>query len=875
VRPMLPRAKTFSKEKVFKEECIHIGIKKTEDAVGLAFSGGGVRAATFALGVLQGLTQKIDNQRRCLLDDVDYISSVSGGGYIASWLSQQITNCGYQETRDALRAPVDTKVATVRSYGSYLTPQRGFFSTDTWRMVAGYLVRLVPNLLFIGLALTSLILMPYLIRNWTNIAVHPHIKHWSIGAWLWLPCICLAVHAFASFATGIPAKMRTAGSLFLIVAFITAIPLAVWIDAGDYWFLGARDYSEKTVILHRRQLIFSIAVITQGALAVFGAWRLREANHKARLIGGWITSTLAGWTSLSVALSIINWLWLHSMREVTLAVAPLLFSISYLAICAVWTYWVPFDDDDQEFINSLWATTASLSLGWALIALVCCVAPHYLTPYFINLTKGDRQADWQSRLSVVLATVGAIAASLHSVFYDDSKVAVPQTLSERVRQKKQAAGDQLRSAIAGIAPYLVLISMLVLAAMEGPWLLRWLEATFPGHTVPDFELAVCILSAGLAVVVGSFMDLNRLSMKNFYRSRLTTAYLEDKSVLLSDIADKDVVTERRIRPYPILNCAMNVTSESDLSVQSIRSRNFIFSPLFCGFHAHSAQKGLTREGYRPTTEYLSKMPPRVRLKERKKEAQVASGIRLNDPMTLSGAAANPAMGFHTSPALSFLLAMFNVRLGAWVGNPRHRSSYQHTASSGAPNLLVDDFLGRTGDGSKYLMLSDGGHFENTGVYELIRRRSRLIFCCDSGCDGEYVFGDLLHLVERCQIDFGVTIIIPEMYHLRPFGRTGYARSNFTIATVQYDRGATGYLVIFKPTVTRDACETVRSFDRENASFPQVSTADQWFYESEFEAYRLLGTEVVASFVDALYSESQLDFSPDSVFQRVAEMAPRV
>lgn len=863
MRSSKPTSRTFSKGEIFDKECIHIGIPTTKHAFGLALSGGGVRAATFALGVLQGLAEKVDSRGNCLLDTIDYLSSVSGGGYIASWFSQQMANIGYAATRNALRAPVDASIAIIRDYGSYLTPQRGFFSSDTWRMVAGYLVRLIPNLVFIVLTLTSVILLPYVIRDWTDSVVGTTYAPVKFYAWIWLPLLLLSLHELVSFGPWIPDSWRASGSVALIGSFVVGIPLAVW--------CGDESYQSGWLFL-------VIAALSQAGPALFGLLRLQEGTHTLRIAGAWLASSLVGWILIFLCVFTIHWMWREDLKNLSVAIAPSLFSFAYLGVCAAWTYCIPFDDEDQEFINSVWGATTSLSLLWALCTAVCCIIPLYLS----SLHKLPHPVT--AKFSAALASIGVVAASLYSVFYDDeTPAAPPESLPERSRRKNEAANNRLRSAIATAAPYLVLIALLVLEALAVGSILSREALAFgvtDGTKSLEFDSLTAVACAIGALVIGGFMDVNRLSMKNFYRSRLTVAYLQGEPVLLSDV--KDSCNPNIIRPYPIINCAMNVTSPKDLSLQSIRSRNFIFSPLFCGFYTHAVPRGtkrprgLTRKAYRLTTDYLNQLPPRVRLRERK---STKPGIRLNDPMTISGAAVNPTMGFHTSAALSFLLAMFNVRLGAWVGNPRHNKTYNKTASIGAPGLLIADFLGRTGDESKYLMLSDGGHFENTAAYELIRRECRLIFCCDSGCDADYTFGDLLRLVERCQIDFGVTITFPHLYHLKPFGRHRYARSNYTIGTIRYANSSAGYLVVFKPTVTRNASETIKSFDRDNSSFPQASTANQWFFESEFEAYRLLGVEAVNALLNELHlcqesRETRNRFS-DQVFKKIVDLAPEV
>ena len=105
-------------------------------------------------------------------------------------------------------------------------------------------------------------------------------------------------------------------------------------------------------------------------------------------------------------------------------------------------------------------------------------------------------------------------------------------------------------------------------------------------------------------------------------------------------------------------------------------------------------------------------------------------------MATSGAAASPNMGYHTSPTLAFLMTMFNVRLGWWLRNPRWPEVWADQRTGLSLRELLSELLGMTTDDRAWVYLSDGGHFENLGVYELVRRRCRFIIACDAGQDGD-------------------------------------------------------------------------------------------------------------------------------------------
>src|SRR5262249_23715931 len=142
------------------------------------------------------------------------------------------------------------------------------------------------------------------------------------------------------------------------------------------------------------------------------------------------------------------------------------------------------------------------------------------------------------------------------------------------------------------------------------------------------------------------------------------------------------------------------------------------------------------------------------------------GINIAVAVSISGAAASPNWGYHTNPATAFLMTMFDVRLGWWICNPRMLTDLAgagllvegHPTDRASPRFapwqLTKELLGMTGDNSNYVYLSDGGHFDNMGLYELVRRRCHRILICDAEEDGNYVFEGLGMAIRRCRIDFG-------------------------------------------------------------------------------------------------------------------------
>jgi hypothetical protein len=211
------------------------------------------------------------------------------------------------------------------------------------------------------------------------------------------------------------------------------------------------------------------------------------------------------------------------------------------------------------------------------------------------------------------------------------------------------------------------------------------------------------------------------------------------------------------------------------------------------------------------------------------------------------------MGYHTYPPLAFLMTVFNVRLGEWLPNPRYSNAdyrLRLKRPQGGPSFsllyLLNELFASTTDQSKYVYLSDGAHFENLAIYELVRRECEFIIASDAGEDPGYAFGDLINAIRKCRTDLGAEIVL-NLEPFRPDGQ-GYARTHAVGGEIRYRSGKVGRLLFFKSCLTGGEPNDVLDYRRENSAFPQQSTADQWFDESQFESYRALGQFAAESII---------------------------
>jgi hypothetical protein len=422
---------------------------------------------------------------------------------------------------------------------------------------------------------------------------------------------------------------------------------------------------------------------------------------------------------------------------------------------------------------------------------------------------------------------------------------------------------------------------------------------------------VLLASAMTAVVFGWRVDINRFSLHDMYKNRLIRCYLgasnqmrkpnlftgfdPNDDIALADLAPlqpvdpapagssattrepaNDVPLNAELqRPFPIFNTALNLVHGSELAWQERKSALFVLTPTFCGYNLApaSGDKPLfagpstqtagaaPEQAFRPTALYADNasrnemsayrtagphnLPANIDNGER-------TGFTIGMAMATSGAAVSPNMGANTQPALAMLMTFFNIRLGRWCPNPG-KPDWRRSGPRSNLAWLIAEASGNTNERRNFVYLSDGGHFENTAVYELVRRRCSHIVMVDAGADPARAFEDLGNLIRKVRVDLGaeIELKLSDLYALK----TGRSTAGFVRGQVTYaanNERATGKILLIKPTLGKDKLEPadVYNYARGDETFPQQTTLDQWFDESQFEAYRCLGSFLTKAAFDA-------------------------
>ena len=322
------------------------------------------------------------------------------------------------------------------------------------------------------------------------------------------------------------------------------------------------------------------------------------------------------------------------------------------------------------------------------------------------------------------------------------------------------------------------------------------------------------------------VEVNATSIHSFYRDRLSRAFIfslnKSKHIEFNDTLKLHELNEPGTRaPYHLVNVALNLHGSNDPNLRGRNADFFIFSKHFTG-------------------------SPRTGFSDTLKMEQLDNHLNLATAMAISGAAAAPNMGNTTVKQLVFLLTMLNVRLGYWLPNPRvvnEQSSTQNLLlrfGVGARYLLRES-LSKLDDKGTFVNVSDGGHLENLGMYELLRRRCKFIISVDGEADPNMTFPSLVKLILYARIDMGIVIDID----LDPIRKNdaGLSTKNWALGTIQYGEKEFGHLLYIKSSRVGDENEYIREYQSRHSDFPHESTIDQFFDETQFEAYRALGFHI--------------------------------
>lgn len=722
-------------------------INDNEALLGLALSGGGIRSASFALGLLQSLVHKDQN----LLKEVDYLSTVSGGGYIGSSLTYFL-NKGLPEW-ESTKEKKTPKVKWIKSgttEDNFPFGRKGIGARNN----------------------------------------NPSEKDFNGNE------ILDFIRQHGKYLT--PSPRLGAMSLFGVVFRSTLVSLLVY-------------FSFLTLIT-----------------LLFYCWGLFSNNLYLSFFGNELVSInefliyepLKGYYPTNILLTLgIFTSFLIIIYSILYSLATGFTTLPYKRLVA-----------SQKNMGSLWKISISLIVLGTMPLL-----KEWVTPI----------------ISGGFASFGVLLG-----IYEQLKSNNPSKSSSNVRNIRILIGAVL------------LIYGLVSSSF---YLAKWFSEFF-GENVIYVQIALF----GFVVFVGLFVNLNVFGLHRMYRDRLMETFMADgesilknnwgkatkaNSTYIKDMCSKvyeyddegkpvldengDKIIISNNRPYHIINTNLVTINSSHPKFNGRGGDNFILSPLYCGSDA---------TGWECSKSYRTH---RFR----------NNGITLATAMAISGAAINHSAGPNSqgltkSRPVSFFLGLLNIQLGFWSDKPsskEHKSRFKKYSKSKLPsNFLIPGLYGNIlgknlTENNPNILLTDGGHFENLGAYELIRRKLKVIIISDAGADPDFKFQDLTNLIEKVRVDFGTTIVFRESFPIESLIPSGdikgmgnkihLAKRGYAIADIYYNDEESGLLVYLKSTLDQNLPKDLYGYKLNNPSFPDESTADQFFSEVQFEAYRELGYQL--------------------------------
>ncbi|MFO0871187.1 MAG: hypothetical protein U0935_19865 [Pirellulales bacterium] len=746
-------------------------VRAPRELLGVALSGGGIRSATFALGLLQRL------HRFGLLQHVDYLSTVSGGGYIGSWWTAWRHRYGDRpaDGNEPATGPFPTlpssasgdveppAVRHLREFSNFLIPRMGFLKVETWYAIVGAIGSLLP-----ALAIAAAVIL----------------------------CVELAGRFVAWASAASPASG-------VAVSFLIAITVLVVMEQWRVAELPSGGTPDRSI---RSNWKSSYCFFALGGLLACVAvhWGLvtywlpaPEASPQVVALADIRGTFTPWWKTEATSWRMEAWPFIGPLACVG---ATGLGFVLRLGLLVLQQYGCRAADDYLRSLDRVIMRFLGIALVQFSLAGIWEVG-RFLSEGGYSLLLGLLTAGGSTSVFTYLARFlpqgGATSRS--------------GTLSTLVRPHLMMLAAHI--AVAAIAALLVSLLYALGCQTQGP---------------------ACWVFCGAAVVlaVSLLLPPEEFGLHDLYRQRLARAYIGASRMPAGRSAatnretefdpEQDDIRLRQLFPagqpagaarrhVHLICCAANDLAGDHLANLSRGARSAVVSPL--GISLGNAWDD-------------------------------PGDLRMSSALTASAAAFNSQMGalsIRLGPAVAFLLSALNLRLGRWVKHPRSPASgWDWFPGRWRFREMFD--LTQAGGECPRVHLSDGGHFENLALYELVRRHCRCIIVSDAGCDPNVEFEDFGNCLRKIRDDFGVEIDI-DLSPLRPHG-DGLSSQHVAVGTIRYDSTGTdddiGILLYFKPTLTGDEPSDIANYRAMNSAFPHETTGDQFYDEAQWESYRRLG-----------------------------------
>jgi Patatin-like phospholipase len=759
--------------------------------LGICCSGGGIRSAAFNLGALQWLQEQKE------LEKAAYLAAVSGGSYIAAAFSMVARTWRAEEERPAAGkarhedsnpkalstlAPFardSPEEQYLRNRSSYMAPDNAAIGFLVLRALLG----LAFNLVFVSLPLfaAGLLLGEYLYR--------PHLPH-LLGKCAFSDGGCKAP---VGWWWALPAGALALGAMLALLGMLRRTREATG-EMLEVWSIR---------LLYLAALLAVLLLATPALVELFRPRSAAVAGSTGAPAGAGVVGGGAGLAAL--VLGVIAQLreglatpkkayeelqkgqkWLRSLSSRTRRVVAYLAGglIGPLLLLAVYIFGVS-------------VALASSSHGirpWVIVVAAGAIAAFALLYLVADLTSWSLHPFYKRRLCSAFALKRLFPSDLTSP---------EQERFEAIRRDRSAA--------------------------TGP------GSPTSGHVQQ--------------VGTGSEHDVTQDEQRD---EPIALERNYDALVQLSDTVVDG-------RPWPtLLVCAAANISDLAATPPGRRVTSFTFSPYTVGGPlvgaistteleaAFEAPDG-EQEGWRKLARSgIARLRRAVGLQAEPRRR--VSDFSLPAAVAMSGAAISPSMGKLTRRPYTFLLALANVRLGVWVPNPRWVADTRADGKSirfcgrPRPAYLFREMLGRNWIGARYLYVTDGGHYENLGLVELLRRGCREIYCFDaSGGEGCEALGDAIALARS---ELGVEIGKIDPTQLFPAKETDQAAQMAVHVDFRYPGDPSGQetcrLVYARNVMSPDSPWDALAHHKADSRFPQDSTTDQLYTDQKFEGYRVLG-----------------------------------
>lgn len=547
-----------------------------------------------------------------------------------------------------------------------------------------------------------------------------------------------------------------------------------------------------------------------------------------------------------------------------------LINLACLHLADIFKGWLPqvllpklMNDFDPTNVLHGYELLLWLAIGLTILTLLGLIIYSLLTRFYSGKKKKFRYAlrqNSEKAAAIVIPTIiimmlvgfiPVIDNQINTYLYETSTGAMLIGTALAIFNFIRSLGNDSKTSTDKFLPIiaLLLIYSTTLATYHITWFTFWpMYDNSVDQTSQIMYFAWVLSMIVFSSVLGYFVNVNYISVHRFYRDRLMETFMPDIDTALNNItgkakdADKAFLGSLNLldsptSPYHIINTNVVLVSSEKIKYKRRGGDNFILSSQYCGSDA---------TGWTPTRNFMD------------------GKMTWATAMAISGAAANPnagvgGQGVTRNKTLSLVMSFLNVRLGYWAKNPKSKRKC-HTPNHFFPGLyeFLTIFNFKSFEENRdFVQLSDGGHFENTAIYELIRRKCHLIIACDGGADANFTFSDFKTMARRVEEDFNTRIRVNKQFNqtdLLPSqdestfsnGSQSNSKRGFMVFDVRYADKTNGTIIYLKTTLTNDVSYRIKSYAAQNPDFPDQSTADQFFDEAQVDAYRELGYHIASS-----------------------------